>query len=296
MWSYAFYYDLMPLAQRSGEYWVKVQIIVDQGNVAVGVLNRDKSDFLSQVTYNGAGPRVQDVYAHIREIGEASQIVFRNLTPDGQPARFRLRGVGLLREDTAADDAATAGGQEVEAKRAAGLTFALQRRDDPVRPPEREPLAQLGATPKSAPAFEPGVARLAEIRATAPGVIVRVLRSRPDRAADPSEECQVMIILPGAVAGDAGAVLDLGGSEYGASKVGVRLHVLEGEAAIGLKARATGEILAESRERAGPPLTQIDLDANGAEAACALVIRNTSPSSPVKLLLHQVELNAAAGR
>ena len=124
MWSYAFYYDLMPLAQRSGEYWVKVQIIVDQGNVAVGVLNRDKSDFLSQVTYNGAGPRVQDVYAHIREIGEASQIVFRNLTPDGQPARFPLRGVGLLREDTAADDAATAGGQEVEAKRAAGLTFA----------------------------------------------------------------------------------------------------------------------------------------------------------------------------
>ena len=29
-----------------------------------------------------------------------------------------------------------------------------------------------------------------------------------------------MIILPGAVAGDAGAVLDLGGSEYGASKSG----------------------------------------------------------------------------
>jgi hypothetical protein len=238
MWSHAFYYDLLPLVQRSGEYWIKVQLILDQGDVAVGVLNHDKSDFLSHVTCNEAGPRVQEVHVHIKEIGEASQIVFRNLTSDDQPARFRLRGVQLLREN-------------------------------PV-----------------------GTARLSEIRANAPDVIVRVLRSRPDRAAEPSEECQAMIILPFAAGGDAGAVLDLGGAKRGASKVRVHLHVLEGEAAIGLKARATGEVLAESCGRVGLPLTQIDLDVNGAEAAGALVIRNTSLSGPAKLLLHRIEYQA----
>jgi hypothetical protein len=238
MWSHAFYYDLLPLAQRAGEYWVKVQLIVDRGDVAVGVLNRDKSNFLSNVTCNGDGPQVREVHAHIKEIGEASQIVFRNLTSDDQPARFRLRGVQLLREN-------------------------------PV-----------------------GTARLSEIRANAPDVIVRVLRSRPDRAAEPSEECQAMIILPFAAGGDAGAVLNLGGAKHGASKIRVHLHVLEGEAAIGLKARATGEVLAESCGRAGLPLTQIDLDVNGTEAAGALVIRNTSLSGPAKLLLHRIECQA----
>jgi hypothetical protein len=105
----------------------------------------------------------------------------------------------------------------------------------------------------------------------------------------------VILILPTA-AGDTGAVLELGGRGQSAGKVRIYLHVLEGEAAIGLKARATGEILAESCERVGPPLTQVDLDSNGAEAASALVIRNTSPSGPAKLLLHRVELNSAAGR
>ena len=290
IWSYAFYYDLSQLDLCSGECWLKVQLIVDQGEVAVGVLNLDRSDFLSQVC-RVAEPRMQEVVIRIKDIGEASQVVFRNLTPDNQPARFRLRGVELLREDTVTDGETVAGRVEAEAKReTAGPTFALRPAHGAEHPPK--PPAQLGAASEAASAFEPGTARLSEIRANAPDAIVRVLRSWPERASDPGEECQAMIILPTAVAGDAGAVLDLGGSKRGTDRVRVYLHVLEGEAAIGLKARATGQILAESCERAGLPLTQIDLDVNGAEAACALVIRNTSLSGPAKLLLHRIEYRA----
>ncbi len=295
MWSYAFYYDLLPLVQRSGEYWVKVQLIVDQGEIAVSVLNLDRSNFLSQVR-RVAEPRMQEVLIRIKDIGETSQIIFRNITPDNQPSCFRLRGVELLREDTDTDGTTVSGPVEAAAKReTVRLTFALRQTDGPEHPPEPAPPAQLGAASEAASAFEPGTARLSEIRANAPDVIVRVLRSQPERAANSGAECQAMIILPSAGGWDAGAVLDLGGPKRGTDRVRIYLHVLEGEAAIGLTARATGEILAESCERAGLPLTQIDLDVNGAETAGALVIRNTSLSGPTKLLLHRVELNAAAG-
>src|SRR5271154_5585500 len=70
-----------------------------------------------------------------------------------QLAPFRLRGVQLLREDTAEEEAAVSGWQEVVAKREPGLIFALRQADGPPDPSERESSAQPGAAPTSAPAF-----------------------------------------------------------------------------------------------------------------------------------------------
>jgi hypothetical protein len=64
--------------------------------------------------------------------------------------------------------------------------------------------------------------------------------------------------------------------------------VLEGEVAIGLRAPASGELVAERRERAGGPLTRIELDLDQEIGAGVLVIANASRSGPAKLLLHRL--------
>jgi len=290
-WSYAYYYDLPTLEAHSGEYWVRIGLIVDRGNVVVGILNRDQTDFLSQVTCKGAGPRLQQVFAHIREIGAASRVVLRNVTADNEPARFRLRSIELLREDYGAEDAA------MDRRRGdddwlTAASFALRQQDDAAEPAKAK---AVGLPESAAPAepAEPVVVGFAQIRPETPEAIVRVLRSPREPTSGASEAGQAMIILPAARASEtARAVLDLGAAGPLMGTVVVDLHVLEGELAIGLRAGGSGELLALRRERAGGPLTRIELDLgtnlNGATGAGVLVIANASRSGPAKLLLHRV--------
>jgi len=282
-WSYAIEHDLSALSGRGGERWFKIAMAVDQGIVGVGILNSEKKDFLVEKYCRGTHQRFQEVICYIKDISQASQLVFRNATPDNQRARFRLKEVRVLAAAWNEEVSGVADPEQSPLEKSlspVAATAVLWQGDELARP--LEPVAQ----PK------PATAGPADIRPGAPDVIVRVLRGPPERTADPGEECQALIILPSAAGWDAGAVLDLGGPKHGTDRVRVYLHVLEGEAAIGLKARATGEIVAESCQRAGLPLTQIDLDVNGPEVAGALVIRNTSLSGPAKLLLHRIEYQA----
>jgi len=264
MWSYALALDLADLTERTGEYWIRLSMIVDGGSVELGVLNLDGSDFLMRTTCPAAGPQPQLVFAHISEIADASRLIFRNVTTGNRPARFRVRDIQLLCEG--ADDLANGNG---EALPALGEADALT--------------AVAGSMPL----------RLAEIRPGTPDAIIRILRGVPMGAADPDTDCQAMIILP-ARAGDTGAVLDLDGSSQAVRKVAVHLHVIEGEAAIGLKACGTGEILVERREATGKPLTRVDLELDGKKEIGSLVICNASPSGRVKVLLHHVEYSKDA--
>jgi hypothetical protein len=282
-WSYAIEHDLSALPGHGGERWFKITIAVDQGIVGVGILNSERTEFLVEKYCRGPDRGFHEVMCYIKEITQASRLVFRNATPDNQPARFCLKEVRVLAAAWTEDDPGVADPEQsplAESSSPVVTTAALRQEDGPARLLEPVELQK------------PAAASLADIKPGAPNVIVRVLPSWTERVADTGGECQAMIILPSATGGYASAVLDLSGVERCAGRVRVYLHVLEGEAVIGLKAGATGEFLAESRERAGPALTQIDLDANGAEAASALVIRNTSLSGPAKLLLHRVECPA----
>ena len=299
-WSYAYYYDLPASDALGGEYWVRIELVVDRGNVVVGILNRDHSDFLSQVTCKGAGPRLQQVFAHIQEIGAASRVVLRNVTADNEPARFRLRSIKLLREDLGAQDGAMAGGRCRDDWRAAA-SFALRQEDgapaepavDLADPAPAEPMAD-SVGPAAEPAEEAAVG-FAEIKPETPAAIVRVLRSPREPSSAASAAAQAMIILPATGADTARAVLDLGVAGPGTGKIVVDLHVLEGEVAIGLRAPASGELVALRRERAGGPLTRIELDLNEAAGAGVLVIANASRSGPAKLLLHRVAFERGDG-
>ena len=254
-WSYAYYYDLPASDALGGEYWVRIELVVDRGNVVVGILNRDHSDFLSQVTCKGAGPRLQQVFAHIQEIGAASRVVLRNVTAGNEPAWFRLRSIALLREDPGAEDAAIAGGRSGGDWRSAA-SFALRQEDGAPAEAAAEPdaaVAEFGAEQAEAGAQGPAVVGLAQIRPETPEAIVRVLRG--PQSSGTGAAAQAMIILPAVSPGAARAVLGLGAAGPGMGTVVVDLHVLEGEVAIGLRAGASGALLAERRERAGGPLT-----------------------------------------
>ncbi len=297
-WSYAYYYDLPTREAHSGEFWVRIALIVDRGNVVVGILNRDQTDFLSQVTCKGAGPRLQQVFAHIREIGAASRVVLRNVTADNEPARFRLKSIELLREDYGAEDAA------MDRRRGdddwlTAASFAL-RQEDGAPAAEPDAVAEPGELAREPiePA-ETATVGFAQIRPETPAAIVRVLRGPQEPSPAASQACQAMIILPAAGADTARAVVDLGAAGPEMGTVVVDLHVLEGEVALGLRAGASGELLAERRERAGGPLTRIELDLGtnlkGAIGAGVLVIANASRSGPAKLLLHRLAFERGDG-
>jgi hypothetical protein len=267
-WSYALESDLSQLLpDPQGEYWIKVRIAVERGNIGLGVLNRDGLDFLTEMTCGGSG--MHNILAYVKEMGDASRLILRNVTPGNRPARFRLEAVQLLREDSAE------AGTPVDQADAAVNGVAEK---SPV-PQERDG----GVT-----AFGPAALRLAHFRPGVPDAIVRTLPGVPGTAEGADADCQTMIILP-AGSGETSAVLDLDPPMQAASKIAVHLHVLEGEAVIGLQARVTGELLVERRKAPGPPLTRIDLQAPGTEEIGALVIKNVSPTGAAKLLLHRVE-------
>ena len=267
-WSYALACDLSQLLDPQGEYWIKVRIAVDSGIVGMGVLNLDGTEFLTEATCGGEGP--QQILAYVKEVGEASRLILRNVTPCNRPARFRLEAVQLLRE----------AGAEAQVGRADAPNGILEVSPTPEKPDVRA--AALGS----------GV-RLAEVRPSTSDAIVSILRALP-AGTDADTDCQAMIILPARL-GETGAVLDLAPQPRTARKVVVHLHVLEGEAAVGLQSGTTGEMLVERCEGPGGPLTRIDLEATGPEDIGALVIRNVSSSGAAKLMLHRVECEAIRG-
>jgi hypothetical protein len=286
MWTYAFYFDLQSLQLPPGEYWVKLQIVVDEGEITVGVLNLDESNFLSQIPCAGIPGRAQTVFANVRDITEASMIVVRNVTVDNRPARFRLQDVALLREDTVQEEALLRQRPDIAAKRKAGLTLALRSDDGAVGEAKPKPAPE----PERVALGPPVAASIQQIRPLGSDAIVRVL-GRSD-AINPQDAEQAMIILP--ANGDAAAVLDLDPSLQREGKIVVHLHVMEGEAMIGLQTRTAGQILAERRESAGGPLTRLELD-TGADANLAgLVFRNACAAGPATLILHRVEYHGLA--
>jgi hypothetical protein len=269
MWSYALAFDLTRLPERNGEYWIRLAMTVDSGNVELGVLNADGSDFLMRTDCPAAGREAQPVFAHIEDIGDASRLILRNATPGDQPARFRLTGIQLLREGP--DGAAN------------GTAAVSPTPGDAPTPGDDNPAAASGSV----------ALRLGDIRPGTRHAIVSILRGAPTGAAAADTNCQAMIILP-AQPEETRAVLDLSGASPAVRRVAVHLHVLEGEAAIGLQASTTGELLTERRERPGAPLTRVDLEPAAASAIGALVIRNASPALRTTLLLHRVEYTAGA--
>jgi hypothetical protein len=267
-WSYALAFDLSQLRDYRGECWIKVQIAVDSGNVGLGVLNIDGTEFLTEAICGGEGP--QQILAYVKELGEASRLILRNVTPGNRPARFRLEAVQLLRETGAEAPV----GRADAANSIVGASLTPEKGD--VR----------------AAALESGV-QLAEIKPGTSDAIVKILRGE-SAGTDGAMDCQAMIILPARL-GETGAVLDLAPQAQTARKIVVHLHVLEGEAAIGLQCRVTGEPLVERHEGPSKPLTRVDLEPIGPADIGTLVIRNVSPAGRAKLMLHRVECAAVAG-
>ena len=174
-------------------------------------------------------------------------------------------------------------------------SFAL-RQEDGAPAAEPDAIAEPGelAREPTEPA-ETATVGFAQIRPETPAAIVRVLRGPQEPSPAASQASQAMIILPAAGADTARAVVDLGAAGPEMGTVVVDLHVLEGEVAMGLRAGASGELLAERRERAGGPLTRIELDLNEGAGAGVLVIANASRSGPAKLLLHRVAFERGDG-
>ena len=265
-WSYSLGFDLSAVAALAPDYWLNVELCVDSGKIFVGVLNQKGTDFLVQIECRGPNRRYSDVTIFVKDTSQARELIFRNGNSDGEPARFRVRSVALLREPQVSLPVGTAG---------AGEASPAPRGDG------RAAASALAAAP------------LADIRPGAPDAIVRVLRNRSTSGDSADADCQALIILPTAQ-GAAGAVLDLGASSQRVDKVIARLHVIEGEVAIAVQARATGETLVECREAPAGPLRQVDLETNGVADVGFLVIHNTSQSHRAKLLLHHVEYRTVA--
>jgi hypothetical protein len=162
---------------------------------------------------------VQTLLLHVAEFEEAGQLILRNRTEGNQPARFSLRRLEILRDETLEDPVA----QDVESQFA-----AVQR--PPSETSNRQPLPIEAIQPSSAQA------------------IVRLL-------GDPEREDQAMIILPT----DTGAAMNLPAGRGSVSRVIIHLHVIEGEASVALQRRETSNVLVEHRQPPGPPMTRVDL-------------------------------------
>jgi hypothetical protein len=98
------------------------------------------------------------MFAHIHDIGQNSRVVIRNLTPDNQPARFRLQGIQLLRE---------------------GITDAREYRAGETAI-DFDPLEARGETESLSRSTQ-----IAPITPGTPEVIVRMLRTAVDETAQP---------------------------------------------------------------------------------------------------------------
>jgi hypothetical protein len=186
----------------------------------------------------------------------AGNLMFRNATEGGRPARFAIRQLWIFR-DRSADEEFTMFG------------------DRPVAP--ENPDSDAAET-----AAWPG---LSAMRAGSPEAIVRVLAPRDAGSNGHSADHQILVVTP-SEHGACGGFLDLP-TGAGAGKLTLHVHVISGAAGIGVRSYITDQIVAERCANEGVPFTRVDLDLADASGPGALVVRNLSQAGPTKVLIHR---------
>jgi hypothetical protein len=95
-WSFALGFNLSLLARGTREYWVRTSLVVEQGNVGLGVLNADKTAFLVDTRCRGPESKPQEVYCYVKDGVQASELMLRNASSESIPSRFIVKSVELL--------------------------------------------------------------------------------------------------------------------------------------------------------------------------------------------------------
>lgn len=94
LWSYALSFPMVaPRLQElpdNDAVIVECRIRVHEGWIGVGLIAEDSITFVSNERTVAAGPAPQTVRVWIREPAKARHLLFRNVTPDGKPARFEV--------------------------------------------------------------------------------------------------------------------------------------------------------------------------------------------------------------
>jgi hypothetical protein len=256
-WAYAVEVDLSRAAASGGECWLHISITIEEGSVGICLLNRERTDFIHERILDGPHDAPREVIIFVEDLGRSGNLVFRNSTPGGRPARFSIRQLRIFSDWSADEEFPMLG-------------------DRPVAPENRD-----------ADAAEPAAwPELSAMRA-GPGAIVRVLAPRDAGSNGHSPDHQIMVVTA-AEHGAWGGLLDLP-AEAGAGKITLDLHVVAGVAGIGVRSPITDHIVAERRANEGAPFTRIDLDLADASGPNRLVVRNLSQTGPAKVLIHRLE-------
>jgi hypothetical protein len=258
-WSYAVEVDLSRVAENPGDSWLVISLVVEAGSIGLGVLDSGHRDFLEEKFFSGPHDEPQDVILFVEDLGRAGNLVFRNATKGGRPARFSIRQFRIF-SDWGADEEFPMFGER------------------PVAPANPDADA-------AEPATWPG---LSAMRAGSPGAIVRVLAPR-DAGSDGDPPDHQILVVTTAEHGAWGGVLDLPATA-GAGKLTLDLHVIAGVAGIGVKSSITDDIVAEQRANEGVPFTRVHLDLADANGPGVLIVRNLSQTGPAKVLIHRLDI------
>jgi hypothetical protein len=81
-WAYGACIDI-PVGARESDYWVVLEFASIQGNLGIGLLNGDKSDFYSRMEApRHTGP--VELWLHVAMGASVSQFVVQNWGPGGE--------------------------------------------------------------------------------------------------------------------------------------------------------------------------------------------------------------------
>lgn len=94
-WTYAAAVPLTIPADVAGQLWVRIRILVQRGEIGVGVLNRAGTAFQHR-RFLSAGPDQQTAYLRIVNPHDAAQVIVENASPDGNPAELVLFETAVL--------------------------------------------------------------------------------------------------------------------------------------------------------------------------------------------------------
>jgi len=274
-WSYSLVFDLSALPKDISECWCSIDLKVESGLVYASLLNQEHTDFLIQVPCPGPNTVFREVRFFVNDIRKASQIIFRNGSKGGTRARFQIRSVRILLESDAAAD--TGPGNHSGAPPHGGPEAPHQELLAADAPGERARGNGGAEVPLN------GRPTLADLRPVSADAIVRFLPAF-SRPSGEGERSQAVVILPPGRA----AVLDCNSSVGCPRRLSLSMHVIEGEVGISLICRATGQVFAEHRTPAGPPLTDVALDLSAASGTWSLVLRNSVDFGHTRIVLHAI--------
>ena len=97
-WSYSLSFDLSAAATLAPEYWLRVELRVDNGKISVGALSAEDPDFLVQVECQGPSKTYSEVTMFVKDASRAGELIFRNANSEGESGHFRVRWVQILQE------------------------------------------------------------------------------------------------------------------------------------------------------------------------------------------------------